>query len=172
MWSTWKRRFIAGALGAAMFSFTACGITTGAGAQGEGTPTGTPPGNAVLTPGQVTIVADNSHYTTSGTAILTISNGLIQTIWSADHQTNCTVLTLERQSGASWQPVGPCLSMRVTRMLPFVSNSQTQVKFAGIQGVTTSWPAGTYRARFTYSKSDSIATSGIVTIYSASFTVA
>src|SRR5260370_30216473 len=75
------------------------------------------------TSGKVTLTLDKQHYTASDAIIVTIANGLATGIWVTDHQTNCTVVTVERQQDGQWQAVAPCRLMIATRMISLATAS-------------------------------------------------
>jgi hypothetical protein len=130
------------------------------------------PSASSATPGQGTVTMDKQHYSAADPITATLTNGLVASIWAADHQTSCSVLTVEMQQGDRWLPVGQCRSMITTRMVPFAAGSQTTVQLLGAgtdpQNV---WPAGTYRARFSYRGSESAVVGPTGTVYSAQFTI-
>jgi hypothetical protein len=120
----------------------------------------------------VSLLLDRQQYGASDGIIATVVNGLATTIWVADHQTNCSILTVEIQQGTQWVPVGRCRSMIATRMMPIAGGSQTPVQLlnAGSAPQNT-WPAGTYRAKLTYMSSETSATGPSGVVYSSLFTI-
>src|SRR5438552_849826 len=59
--------------------------------------------------GRVTVSTDRATYGTSATVTVTVANGLGSEIWSLNHQTDCSIVTVLRSTGSTWVPVGPCL---------------------------------------------------------------
>ena len=144
-------------------------------AGGPGAASGTPRASATPRPtsgpGQVTVAVDKTHYAPTDTITVTILNGLATTISTTDHQTNCTVVMLERLVNGAWQPVGACRLMTPTRVVPISPGTTVQ------QLGSTAWPAGTYRVAFRYftepdgesGQATASAQGGLV--YSATFTI-
>lgn len=188
-------------LGLAAIGLVACGQTTSSGTGGEsqashastgsassGTPSGTPQttsnSGGAPTPGQVTVtLVGTPQGTAQGTAqsyskgaIITveIANGLSSTITTTDHHTNCTMVTLEQQVGGAWQPVGKCVIMTATRMIPIAAGQVVKQELRPQNGMTNVgiWQAGTYRVAFSYSAGSNTETPGSgATIYSPTFTI-
>ena len=133
---------------------------------GDNDTAGTPGGSGVgaVTPGLVTVTTDKLQYTPADTIIVAIANGLPYDILAADHQSNCTTVTLERQDGTSWQPQNPCRLMIATRLVPIDAGTATTVRLQP----QPAWAAGTYRIAFTYMQSTGATSS---TVYSTRFTI-
>jgi hypothetical protein len=122
------------------------------------------PGTGAVTPGQVTVTTNNLQYTSADTIVVTVANGLPNGVLAADHQSNCTTVTVERQDGSSWQPQNPCRLMIATRLVPLDASTATTVQLQP----QPAWAAGTYRIAFTFMRSRGAASS---TIYSTSFMI-
>ncbi len=143
----------------------------GPGAASGATPRPSATAQPTSRPGQVTVAVDKTHYAPTDTITVTILNGLATTISTTDHQTNCTVVTLERLVNGAWQPVGACRLMTPTRVVPISPGTTVQ------QLGSTAWPAGTYRVAFRYftepdgepGQGASPGQGGVV--YSATFTI-
>lgn len=157
--------------------------TVSTGVAKEGTPvttSGTPtPGTQVApTPGQVTVslvgaAQGAQSVATSENITVEIANGLASTISTTDHHTDCTMVTLEQQVGGAWQPVGRCLIMAATRVIPIAGGQTVKQVLSPQNGLTShAWPAGTYRVAFGYSLESEATTPGAgKTSYSATFTI-
>src|SRR5689334_21188739 len=97
-----------------VLTLAACGVTTGEqqpGGATSSTPTATaastttPGGTPVPTvppAGAIALSTDRASYTTSGNIIVTLINGRATSIFAFDHQTSCTILTLQRQTASGW----------------------------------------------------------------------
>lgn len=122
--------------------------------------------------GPVTLTLDRQRYTAGDTITVTIHNGLSTTIWAADHQTSCTVVTVERLHGSQWQGLQNCRLMTPTRMVPLAAGSDTK-QFLRVQGSPLGgmWQAGTYRVAFTYSMGDEFTGGQGGVVYSAQCTL-
>jgi hypothetical protein len=117
-----------------MLLLAACGATPGGG-----------------TTAQVTVVASQPRYGPQDHVTVTVTNGLASAILAADHQSNCTTVTIERQDGQTWQPQNPCLLRSATRLVTLAPGSATPVDLAPPAGSGASgWAPGTYRLAFTY----------------------
>jgi hypothetical protein len=92
----------------------------------------------------VTVTVDKTHYAPQDTITVTISNGLATTISTTDHQTNCTIVTLERLANGAWQAEGVCRLKTPTRIVPISPGMTVQ------QLSSSPWPTGTYRVAFRY----------------------
>src|SRR5215813_9710521 len=114
---------------------------------------------------QVQLLVNKQHYSVGETILVMIANGLSQTIWSMDHQTNCTVLLAEQSVGNTWLPVGLCQLRSPTRLIPLSTGSTT------LQLDSSSWPVGTYRVGLLYRGSDEGRGGKGSTVHSALFTV-
>lgn len=131
-------------------------------------------GTGSVVPGasdQVKVTTDSLRYRPGDTITVTITNGLASGILAADHQSNCTTVTLERQDGTTWQPQNPCRLMIATRLVAFGAGSMTAVRLQPQTGADTApagWAAGTYRVAFSYAHS---AGGTSTTSYSASVTI-
>jgi hypothetical protein len=131
--------------------------------QASASASSTPRASGQLVAGQVTLTLDKQRYATNDTIVVTIHNGLSQPIWTADHQTNCTIVTAERLQVGQWVAVAHCQLMTPTRMVMLPAGSSTPRQLSGAQGTvppesqapvpTESWTPGTYRVTFTYAGS-------------------
>lgn len=162
---------------AALVVLAGCGVTGAGAGTGTGAPTTTPlasptaspaPTGATILQGLVTVTLGQARYTTSETITVYINNGLSQSIWVANHQTSCSLVTLELQSSSVWREVAPCQVKTPTGQIeikPGTSNTQQVLA----PGRPAAWPAGTYRVRLTYALQR---LGPSTTIYSGTFTVA
>jgi hypothetical protein len=144
-----------------------CGVSGMAGTGGGGTPS---PGTT--TPSPITVNPDKQRYARSDSIVVTIVNGSSTAIVAPDHQSNCTVVTLEGRTGQSWQPENPCKLMIATRLIPIVPGATLVQQLHPQGGSPPGWATGTYRVAFTYYVGTPENFSGsTTTIYSATFTV-
>ena len=153
------------ALVALVLTLAACGVTTTRDQQPGGTasstvtataastttPGGTPV-SSVQPTGAITLSTDRASYTTSGTIIVTLSNGRSTSIFTFDHQTSCTILTLQRQTASGWQAVGGCAQGRMTVQVEIQAGATMKITLAPAAGQIhpTPWPAGIYRVALNY----------------------
>ncbi len=163
-----------GALAAVYLGLVGCGLTSAHSGGGSGASDDSPAGatpRSTPSPGQVTVAVDKAQYAPSDTITVTITNGLAMTIATTDHQTNCTIVTLERLDNGQWRPEGMCRLMTPTRVVPISPGAATQPLSV------TAWPRGTYRAVFRYfTRADDTLTPGTVPsegaeVYSAAFAI-
>jgi len=96
--------------------------------------------------GQVTI-AVAQQYGPNDTIEASVANGLPGDIRVADHQSGCTILTVERLAGSSWQAQNPCLLRSPTRLTALAAGSVTPV---AVQPPPGGWSPGVYRATLVY----------------------
>lgn len=130
---------------------------------------GSSSGSGGVTSGQVTVATSKQQYGSSETVVVTITNGLANAILAPDHQSDCTVVTIERLANQTWQPQNMCQLKSATRLvsLPSGSTLTPQVRPPALNGAA-GWLPGTYRVAFEYRQSASDQGS---TIYSATFTI-
>lgn len=150
-----------------------CGVSAaGAGAGPNGNSTRLPSPTASVTPpaatitrGAVTVATSNSQFARGETVTVYINNGLSQSIFVADHQTACSLVTIELQSASGWRPLAPCRMMTPTRAIEIASGA-TKTQLIPSANLL---PAGTYRIRLAYA----LQVFGSSTnVYSGLFTVA
>lgn len=136
-----------------------CGVSTTIG----GAPSGDATATATATPGgtpvssvpptsAVTLSADHASYSPSSTITITVTNNRSTSIFTFDHQTSCTILTLQRQKASGWENVGGCAMGRATRQVEIKAGATMQVTLAPGAGQMQAipWPTGTYRAVLNY----------------------
>jgi hypothetical protein len=103
----------------------------------------------------VTLTLDKQHYEAGATIAVTVHNELSQTVWAADHQTNCTVITAEHLQDSQWQGIQNCRLMTPTSFVALPAGSATVQRLSTQRPTSGSmWPAGTYRVTLTYSGGD------------------
>ncbi|HEY7340566.1 MAG TPA: hypothetical protein VH591_06785 [Ktedonobacterales bacterium] len=150
---------------ALVLMLAACGVTTTSEQQPGGatsatptattastaTPKGTPVPSVPPT-SAITLTTDHASYTTSATIIVILINGRPDSIFAFDHQTSCTILTLQRQTGSGWQPVGGCAQGRMTVQVEIKAGATMKISLAPSAGQIhpTPWPAGAYRVVLSY----------------------
>ena len=83
---------------------------------------------------------------------MTLSNGRSTSIFTFDHQTSCTILTLQRQTASGWQAVGGCAQGRMTVQVEIKPGASMEYHHCAERRADTfpPWPAGTYRAVLNY----------------------
>jgi hypothetical protein len=183
---------------AALQCLAACGASSGSVASGGGAPVGTPHSTLTLTPaptvtttpaatptstaaadGVVTVTTDRQRYGTTDTITVTVTNSHQYDIFAANHQTACTLVTLQRNDNGAWTPVPGCSASTVTALVPLRAGASDTFRLSpgGGRLKPAPWQVGTYRVVFTYTaKATSTAVggapaAGFSTISSASFTV-
>jgi len=131
--------------------------------------------NVPITPGQVRLVLDKSHYASNEIIIVTITNGLSTSIYAPATFTDCTLILLEWKTPTGWVPRGRCPSARPTGLVELKPGSATPQRLTPVAGVArpsahATWQAGMYRAIFAYSlKPDEGGTQGTI-VQSENFT--
>ena len=135
----------------------------------------------IPTPGAVTLHLGQTHAGVADVVSVTVANDLPLAIVVEDHQSECTVVTLERQEGGGWLAVAPCQLETPTRLLPIPSGAAQTVTLRPEGGPQPRvWQAGTYRFALHYSAGTetgaegqtsraALAPAGIV--YSQTFTI-
>ncbi|MGE5333974.1 MAG: hypothetical protein ACM3N4_04675 [Nitrososphaerota archaeon] len=154
------RRFVERLLPLALaLLLAACGVTTTTtttpGGAVNGTPTGSPGGtpmSSVPPTDAVTLSHDQPTYTPSSTITVTLINHRSTSIFAYDHQTSCTILTLQRQTATGWENTGGCALGRLTQRIEIKAGATMKIALAPAAGQihVTPWPVGTYRVMLTY----------------------
>lgn len=153
-----SRRFLLPVGIAILLLLSGCGSNTG---NNAASPSPTPPTDSIL------LQVGATSYQQESTILVTIRNQSKQTISFADHQTNCTVLLLERQQANAWTPLAPCKLMIKTRLLSLKAGETLEVKL----NAPGRWPAGLYRARLDYQMGPGPEAGTSHTAYSSTFPV-
>lgn len=169
----------------ALLALSACGVS-GAGSAAQSTPSTTvimspaPSATASSTSaaatGAVAITVDQQHYGTKDTIVVHVTNGLSNNIYAGNHQTDCTIVTLEMNSGGAWQPTGACRTEIATIFLPVRAGTTATFDLtpsSGGQLKSSAWAAGTYHVALRYTlsnpESGSAPPSSFETAYSVTF---
>ncbi|HEY7778845.1 MAG TPA: hypothetical protein VIC85_01415 [Ktedonobacterales bacterium] len=108
-----------------------------------------PPG---VTIGQVAVVVESGTYGRASSIPVWAGNGLSQCIYTMDHQSDCSVVTLELRVNGEWRPQARCLLASPTRILGIAPLRADFVMLtpAATGAASGMWTAGTYRVAFTY----------------------
>lgn len=147
---------------------------------GTGTPTRTPQTplptspQSTPTPGKVSITLEKGSFAPNEKISATIANGLSSPIRIMDHQSDCTLLTLQRQAGSSWTTQEKCSLTTVTRMILLPAQSSLTQTLS--PGNSTPRPEGQYRLTLSYTGEianveNQQSSSSFTIVYSSTFTV-
>jgi hypothetical protein len=137
-----------------------CGLShpgVGAGQPAGSTVTATREATMTATPapGAVTLHLGQTYARLTDAVSVTVTNDLPQAIVVEDHQSECTVVTLQRQEGGGWQAVAPCQLETPTRLVSIPSGAAQTVTLRPEGGTQPQvWQAGTYRFAFNYSAAE------------------
>ena len=156
-----QRRFLPGSI-MVVFLLSGCGYNTGSGAPPPSGGTPTPPPTS-----SVTLQVGATSYPLGSVISVTIKNKSGQTIFFADHLTNCTVLLLQRQVANSWEPVALCKLSIATHIHSLKAGESLEVKLTSSE----QWPTGPYRARLDYGAGSQAGLGAPKTVYSSEFHV-
>lgn len=126
-------------------------------------PTKTPvqPTATVSTPplSAIRLVTDKANYSIHDPITVMVTNGTTQSLYSTHPASSCSIIQLELQIHNTWIPQGRCVGIQATPILqiPAGQTIQQVLRPENAFGPThatmrTSWPTGTYRAIFNYSK--------------------
>jgi hypothetical protein len=103
-------------------------------------------------PGAVRLHLGQTYASVTDAVSVTVANDLPVAILVEDHQSECTVVTLERQEGSGWLAVAPCQLETPTRLLLISSGTAQSVTLKPEGGSQPGmWQAGTYRFALHYS---------------------
>jgi hypothetical protein len=124
----------------------------------------------------VTLRPGQTHAGVTDTLTVTVVNDLPEAIQVEDHQSDCTIVTLERQEGSGWLAVASCQLETPTRLLSIPPGSTQTVTLKPEGGPPPgSWQAGTYRFALRYSTAQGQASPAAFaptgTVYSQTFTI-
>lgn len=102
--------------------------------------------------GGVTLAAAQATYAPDAAIEVVLVNGLAVSLYTTDHQTSCTIISLRRQTPDGWESVGECRMMRASRLIEVAAGATVRVALAPGAGMlrATPWPPGTYRAALRY----------------------
>jgi len=133
--------------------------TSTTGAEGNDAASMTPGYSGQTTHAQVTLTLNKMQFGAEDPVIVTVHNGLTQTIWLSDSKTGCPSVVLERQVNGQWQPVKRCALGPKPRSTSLSAGSEKVVQLDATTGIDTGagWPAGTYRATMSYTTDQAIA---------------
>ncbi|MBS1786860.1 MAG: hypothetical protein JST85_04020 [Acidobacteria bacterium] len=126
-----------------------------------------------LTPtNQVIVATDKVAYQEQEPVALRINNDTDEAILTYDHQSYCSIVTVQRQNGGDWEEVAPCLLGTMTRVVKIPSRDQVDFKLP-TESAASKLPQGIYRLEFTYWKPDAEGkpTGNPTTLHSALFSV-
>jgi hypothetical protein len=94
----------------------------------------------------VVLLPGASVYQTTDTIQVTIANQSPQTVFFADHQTNCTVIQLQRRVANSWEAVAPCQRLVATHLHTLPAGQAMDITLTA----PGQWSPGLYRAKLDY----------------------
>ena len=122
----------------------------------------------------VTLTPDHSSYSASSTITVSVTNHRDTSIFTFDHQTSCTILSLQRQAASGWQNVGGCAMGIAMRRVEIKAGETMKIALSPGAGQihATPWPAGTYQAVLRYTLSGQSVGAAGVTVATPTFTVA
>jgi hypothetical protein len=131
----------------------------------------TPPTPSPAPSPAVTLATDRASYTPSDSITVTLANGHSASVFTTDHHTGCSIITLRRKADGGWRDVGRCRMGIATRIIEVSAGETRVVTLAPGAGELRPmpWPAGTYRALVQYALSREML--GDLTVESADFVV-
>src|SRR5262249_39695853 len=121
---------------------------------------------------RVSVTTERSSYDVSETIVAKITNGNDQSIVTWDHQTNCTIVTLQKQEANGWSNVAPCPILSPTLLVKIGPRMELQVKLPPWNS-NARYEPGTYRLEFVwfFIGGDGLPTGNPVTAYGPQFTL-
>ena len=164
-----------------LLGLAACGVSSGGSTANTPGENATPmptlangQGSATPAPDSVTLLLDKAQYAASDTLTITLYNKVATPITASDHQSACTIVTVQMQRNDAWVNVGKCLQGTPTRRITLDANSTMAITVApGASNLAPNaqWQAGTYRVAFTYIPGKDEVVGPATVVYSASITV-
>ncbi|HLZ22649.1 MAG TPA: hypothetical protein VKQ30_11060 [Ktedonobacterales bacterium] len=102
--------------------------------------------------GEIILALDKAQYGPHDTIVVSIFNSGPIAILVADHQTNCSLICLQRLSNGAWQQVQLCRMKTPTRLIevPAASTMVQRLVPGSDQATTAAWLLGIYRAALQY----------------------
>ncbi len=91
----------------------------------------------------ITVQSDRLSYSPEDIIKVTLSNQSKDFIYFTDHQSNCTVVTIQRLIGKDWQAENQCALMTQTITFSLEGNKSTILELTALP---TGWVKGMYRA--------------------------
>ena len=112
----------------------------------------TPPTPSSAPGPAVTLTTDRASYTPSDVITVTLVNGHSASVFTTDHHTGCSIITLRRETDGGWRDVGRCMMGIATRIIEVPTGETIVVTLRPGAGELrpTPWPVGTYRALVHY----------------------
>jgi hypothetical protein len=128
--------------------------------------------------GAVTIALTEASYASGKPVVAIVQNGLDHPIYADDLQSDCTVITLEQQTGDEWKPLSACLMKRMSRPVAIAAGETQVVQIDplssnfGLGLKSPAFGAGRYRLSFSYrSRSREGTGAPTRTVYSRTFRI-
>lgn len=121
---------------------------------------------------QVIINTDKPAYVEQEAVFLRVNNDTPQNVVAFDHQSFCTIITVQRQEGGNWVNVFPCLLTTPTRPVKISSRENLEIKLP-TDNAASKLPAGDYRLLLTHWNLDAngSTTGNPTNTFSATFSV-
>ncbi|MFN0112218.1 MAG: hypothetical protein ACKVZH_25435, partial [Blastocatellia bacterium] len=121
---------------------------------------------------QVILNTNKPAYQEQEAVFLKVNNDTAQNIVAYDHQSFCSIVTVQQQQGGNWVNVFPCLLATPSRPVKIGSREELELKLPTDDG-SSKLPGGTYRLSLNYWTPDANGnpTGNPTTIVSGPFTV-
>lgn len=101
----------------------------------------------------VSVSLDSDRYFKGQAINVTIDNNTARAIRTFDHQTNCSIVTVQRLQDGNWVNVGECPLASPTRPVKIASRESVAVKLPAAP-FTGDFEPGVYRVEFSYEELD------------------
>ncbi|MGH9842320.1 MAG: immunoglobulin-like domain-containing protein [Blastocatellia bacterium] len=120
----------------------------------------------------VSVSVDGDRYLKGQAIQVTVDNNTDRTIRTFDHQTYCSIVTVQRLQDGNWINVGKCLLASPTRLVKIASRQSVAGKLPPAP-FTGDFEPGVYRVEFTFEELDDREQEVVrrVKIYSAQFSI-
>lgn len=121
---------------------------------------------------QVIINTSKPAYVEQEAVLLRVNNDTAQNVVAFDHQSFCTIITVQRQEGGDWVNVFPCLLATPSRPVKISSRENLEIKLP-TDDAASKLPAGNYRLLLTHWNVDASGntTGNPTNTFSATFSV-
>jgi hypothetical protein len=119
----------------------------------------------------VNVSVDRDRYLVGQPIVVTVDNNTDRAIQTTDHQTNCSIVTLQRLRDGNWTAVAECPLASPTRPVNLASRQRVTIELPAAP-FTGSFEPGVYRIEFSYAELEGARQNPGVKRYSPQFSIA
>jgi hypothetical protein len=101
----------------------------------------------------VRLGADRDRYAVGQPIQATVENGMPRAIETFDHQTSCSIVTVQRLRDGAWEPVGPCPLASPTQVVALAAGQRVVLQLPA-PPFANAFEPGVYRIEFRFAELD------------------